>query len=407
MKTWTSDPRTVSRQRYERERTARKAAEKLLNEKSLALFEVQRARSHFLTLLSHEIRTPLNGVLGASQVLSDLHSGNPFVSSLMESGQALKSLIDTLICLAELDERRLQIETAPFDLAGLLQDMRLAFKVTADEKGLDLVLRADAQMIGAATGDRKRLREVLSAVLANAIKFTEAGMIEIGARRDGDRVRLTIADSGIGIAPEQREQIFARFHQGERFLERVHGGAGIGLSLAQELVHLMGGTIEAGASALGGAEIRMDLHLPVADDWVPYADDLTLEERGRPIHVLIVDDNPVNQMVAGAAVKAADMTFETAGNGAEALERLARERFDVVLMDIQMPVMSGDEAIRRMRAEPAIYGHAPIVVITAHSTGGGGNLYREMGANETMEKPIQFDRLTCCIRNVLSVVKAA
>jgi CheY-like chemotaxis protein/nitrogen-specific signal transduction histidine kinase len=401
----------VSRRRFDRERSARREAERLLETKSRELFTAEQTKTAFLATISHELRTPINGVLGAAQVLADTSLDGEqrrYVETISTCGASLLTLVNAVLDLVAIDSGRIKLKAERFDLVALLDEIVGTFRPITADKGLSLDLMIDAGLSRRCfVGDQIRLRHVLLSLVSNAVKYTQAGKVRVTAQIDDDgQLRLTVDDSGRGVDEADRQRIFERFERGEMFATRREEGAGLGLSLARELVELMGGRIGVGSSALGGASFWFTVPLPDArcGEGEP-APLRTSELTGR--RVLIVDDNPVNRMIACAAVRTAKMVHATAENGAEALEMLEREEFDCVLMDIQMPVMSGDEAIRRIRASDRPYRNIPIIVVTAHAVQGNAAPFLNIGANDMMEKPLAFDHLVGRMSTLLPAANAA
>lgn len=391
----------VSRCRYERERQARLEAEKLLEEKSRELYAAQQARTQFLSLISHELKTPINGVLGAGQALVPLSGGevSPHVQTLLNCGQSLNILVDTLICLAQIDTHRLELVKEPFSVCTVIDNVAAAFGPVASGKGLALVKSClnHCQELHV-VGDMRRLQQILTIIASNAVKFTDSGEVTLGAEIAEGRVQFWVSDTGPGVDEEDRERIFRRFVQGEDFNHRSSQGAGVGLSLARELVEMMGGRISVTDAASGGARFNIDLSLPTVCP-VEAKKIRRTGKSARGLHVLVVDDLAINRFVAETAVKAAGMTCEMAENGQQAIDMLEEKQFDIVLMDIQMPVMTGDEAIRWIRAADRAYRQIPIIVISAHI--GPDDDFMAIGANQTMSKPVNFEELVGCIEGVM------
>jgi signal transduction histidine kinase/ActR/RegA family two-component response regulator len=362
-----------------------------------------RARSTFLATMSHEIRTPMNGVLGMAQLLKRDETDPRQVERLdvlIDSGEYLLSILNDILDVSKIDAGRLEIVTAPEDLRAVLDRLVAFWGPRADEQGVRLGLEVADDVPAMVLVDALRLRQVLFNLVGNALKFTEAGSVDVvaeAARRDGDTVllRLAVRDTGPGIAAHHLPHLFDRFSQADGSEARRFGGTGLGLAIVRQLVELMGGQVSV-ESVLGeGSVFRVEIPLTVADAAVE-----TVAEPGageplalEALRVLAVDDNTVNLLVLDQLLTSLGLAVARAASGQEALDILARTPFDIVLTDIQMPGMTGVEVLQRLRATPGLNQHVPVIALTADVTSGGRQRYLDLGFTEHSPKPIQLPDL--------------
>ena len=362
-----------------------------------------RAKSNFLATMSHEIRTPLNGVLGMAQLLRR-DEAQPHqlarIDTLMESGEHLLSILNDILDVSKIDAGKLEIHTGVEDPRLFLDRLVGFWSARAEDKGVALVLEADDDLPPFVRMDALRLRQVMFNLVGNALKFTETGCVTIAAtvqRRTRRAVwlRLSVRDSGVGISAEHLPLLFERFSQVDESDVRKFGGTGLGLSIARQFTELMDGRIWAESRLGDGSTFHIELPLRLATPAKPRAvarravatpapaDDL------RPLAVLAVDDNAVNLTVLDQILSALGHDVTKAASGAEALQMLAARPFDLVLMDIQMPGMTGIEALRRLRQTPGENRAVPVIALTADVTSGGREHYQALGFTEHEAKPIQ------------------
>lgn len=367
-----------------------------------------RAKSTFLATISHEIRTPMNGVLG----LTDAMLTEPMAPSQREnllvvrrSGILLVSLINDLLDVTKAEAGKLTIERHDFDLSRVLDDVRALFEPAANAKQLALKIELDPATPIALRGDSMRLNQVLNNLVNNAVKFTETGEIRVRVRSVGPlQVHFEVSDTGIGIHPVQLPRLFTAFEQGDGSTTRRFGGTGLGLALAQQLVTLMGGHIE--ASSTRGQGTRFDFTLTFEPGARPHVEltppnGLTFIRSAE--HVLVVDDNPINLAVAAQLVEKAGFHARTASSAREALEVLAAHPIKLVLMDCHMPDVDGFEATERIRALKSDVAQVPIVALTASTLPEDLAQCRRSGMNEVLIKPVSLSALTAVLRRLLDV----
>jgi len=366
-----------------------------------------RAKSEFLAVMSHEIRTPLNGVLGVAALMErelTQDAMRPYVRTILDSGQSLLRLLTDALDMSRAEAGLMTFETGVVSLEAVARDLSALWSPRAEEKALALTVTCDLTGAGHVDTDEVRLKQLLNNLIGNAIKFTPSGEVAVHiAARPDDRdacLSVTVDDSGPGIAEDAAAAIFDPFNTGRA--GREGAGAGLGLAICRQIVERMNGRISVARSPRGGARFTFDLRLPLAastDHTEAAPAEPTAHET---LHVLVVDDNATNRFVAGKVLELFGCTHETAENGREAVERVQTTRFDLVLMDVKMPVMDGVEATRAIRALPGPVAGLPILALTANADPRDEADYLAAGMDGVAQKPIQPDVLLDAIRRVLS-----
>jgi CheY-like chemotaxis protein len=318
----------------------------------------------------------------------------------MDSGDYLLSILNDILDVSKIDAGRLDIMPAPEDLRLFFDRLVGFWGAGADEKGVALILTVADTVPSFALVDALRLRQVLFNLVGNALKFTEAGCVEVSvdAMPNGEGaalMHLAVRDTGMGIPPEHLPNLFTRFSQGDESEVRRFGGTGLGLAIAKQLIELMGGRIWAESEPGKGSTFRIKLPLALADGVraSPAADTLGAAEPLTGLRILTVDDNAVNLLVLDQLLSSFDHEVAKAASGAEALAALATTPFDLVLLDIQMPGMTGVEVLQELRAGDGPNRDAPVVALTADVTSGGRQRYLDLGFTEHSPKPIQIQEL--------------
>jgi signal transduction histidine kinase/CheY-like chemotaxis protein len=382
-----------------------------LKEKAEAASE---AKSQFLANMSHEIRTPMNGILGMTELAMQAESAEEqkeCLSTLRSSGDALLAILNDLLDLSKIEAGKFEIEEEPFSVRELVADAGKMFTYRMREKGLRFESTVVDSLPDVLLGDALRLRQILLNLLGNAVKFTQEGSVWLTAagERDGDRfqLRLVVRDSGIGIPLEKQGRIFEAFRQADDATARKYGGTGLGLSICVKLVTLMGGKIAVDSEPGQGSAFSIHLLLKEAppQDQVAIApqDSSMVANVVTPLKILLAEDNLVNQIVAARLLKKQGHEVTIAGDGKLAVEEFERGAFDLILMDVQMPVMDGLDATREIRLlERGHNARVPIIAMTAQTMKGDRDNCFAAGMDGFVSKPIRLPELWAAI----NVVKA-
>jgi signal transduction histidine kinase/CheY-like chemotaxis protein len=374
----------------------------LLRDSVEAAEAANRAKSSFLAMMSHEIRTPLNGVLGMAQAMaSDPLSDQQRVrlDVVRQSGEALLAILNDILDLSKIEAGKLTLEAIDFDLGEIMQGAHSAFTALANKKGLSFSLDISGAE-GVYRGDPTRVRQILYNLISNALKFTETGEIKVWAEPVQQGLRLAVSDTGVGIDPDKLASLFTKFTQADASTTRKFGGTGLGLSICRELAEMMGGEIEARSAPGEGTTffVTLQIHrvgastaasLPASDEAAGAAEDFN------SLRVLVAEDNPVNQLVIKTLLHQVGIDPVVVSNGKLAVEAWDRGDWDVVLMDVQMPVMDGLEATRTIRARErrSGRGRTPIVALTANAMAHQVTAYVTAGMDGHLGKPIDVRAL--------------
>jgi signal transduction histidine kinase/DNA-binding NarL/FixJ family response regulator len=365
-----------------------------LREEWLRAEAATRAKSEFLAVMSHEIRTPMNGVLGMAHLLLDTPLSDAQrrqVVTLRDSGQALLTILNDILDFSKMEAGRLELAHEDFDLAGVVVSVSALMMPRAREKGLALHTTVAPDVPTALRGDAGRLRQVLLNLVGNAIKFTERGAVRLdvtgGSERDGRvPLRIAVRDTGIGIAPEAQPRLFHEFSQVDTSATRRFGGTGLGLAICRRIVLAMGGEIAVESEPGAGATFTITLALePARAPLVPDGAELPTIT---PLRILLAEDNPVNRQVALGLLARDGHTVDVVEDGAAAVKAARDGRYDVILMDVHMPVMDGTAASRIIRSFPDAAGRVPIVALSASVMKDETDLCFQAGMDEFLAKPI-------------------
>jgi signal transduction histidine kinase/CheY-like chemotaxis protein len=375
-----------------------------------------KAKSAFLATMSHEIRTPLNGVLGMAQAMEgdDLTpTQRDRLTVIRQSGETLLAILNDVLDLSKIEAGKLELDEAEFDLQDLARGAYAAFTAIAAKKGVGFALSIDEAARGVFRGDSTRVRQILYNLVSNAIKFTEAGEVKVRVGRREGQLVLSVRDSGIGISPEALKRLFAKFEQADSTTTRRYGGTGLGLAICRELTELMGGTIEAESTPGEGSTFTARLPLErVADERPPAPSPPPPQADQSPeaskLRVLAAEDNEVNRLVLQTLLQQVGLSPTIVADGAQAVEAWVREDWDLILMDVQMPVMDGPSACREIRAQERMQGRArtPIVALTANAMSHQVAEYRAAGMDAFVPKPIEIGVLFAAMNEALAPPEA-
>lgn len=391
---------------FARDVTERKTALRDLRAAKEAVEAVSHTKSEFLANVSHEIRTPLNAIVGMTSLLLDapLESRRrAFAETIQTSSDALLTLIDDVLDFSKIESGRLELERQPFALVEGIQNAIDLVAPRASEKGLELSFTISEDCPMALEGDVTRVRQVLVNLLSNAVKFTEHGSVKVAVearpRAAGEHeVRLAVTDTGIGIAPEKRVHIFDAFSQADASTTRGYGGTGLGLSISRRLTERMGGRLEVDSTVGKGSTFRFSFRARAVEEIASGRGRRAVARRkvdtqlGKklPLRILVADDNPTNREVANLMLQKMGYVADLASNGQEVLEALDWRPYDVVLMDVHMPVLDGLEATRQIRRRWSAKEQPQVVAMTASIMRGDRELCIEAGMNDFLGKPV-FD----------------
>ena len=391
----------VSRQSLAQSRSALRQARALATEREAAAAAANQAKSAFLATMSHEIRTPLNGVLGMAQAMAA--DGLPTrqrerLQVIQQSGQALLAILNDVLDLSKIEAGKLTLEDSVFDLCELAAGARAVFAALAESRDLKFALVMADGAAGCYRGDPTRVRQILYNLLSNAVKFTPAGDIRVTFGATPSGLRLTVSDTGVGIEPEALVRLFNKFVQADDTTTRRFGGTGLGLAICRELAVMMDGVIRVESVPGQGSTFVVDLPLPRAQDAAaPVREAAAAPENFdvASLKVLAAEDNAVNQLVLKTLLGQIGLEPTMVGDGRKALEAWRAERWDLILMDIQMPEMDGLAATAAIRAEELASGRprTPIVALTADALAHQTASYAARGMDGWVAKPIEAARL--------------
>ncbi|HEX3363654.1 ATP-binding protein [Phenylobacterium sp.] len=368
-----------------------------------------QAKSEFLANMSHEIRTPLNGILGMAQVMARDAQGvqRDHLKVLQTSGESLLGILNSLLDLSKIEAGQIELDNHDFDLAETIATACDPLRVLAEEKGLRFEVQVDPAAAGLWSGDALRVRQVLTNLISNAVKFTHAGGVAVSVEGVADGVRFRVIDTGIGIPAAKLETVFEKFSQADGSTTRRFGGTGLGLAISRHLVSLMGGLLSLESREGEGSTFAFEL--PLIRREAPSASNVASVTRadsadlGRPLRILAAEDNPTNQLILRSLLATLDVDLTLVETGRAAVEAFTCARYDVILMDSQMPEMNGVEAtlaIRRIESDRGLE-RTPILAVTANVMSHQVAEYTAAGMDDVIAKPIEILALLNAIDQAL------
>jgi PAS domain S-box-containing protein len=376
-----------------------------------------KAKSDFLATMSHEIRTPMNGVLSMAGILSkaDIPTQHKRQAEIIKkSGEAMMVILNDVLDLSKVEAGKLELETREFSPRELIEDVAMLWRDTLEQKGITFTVNFDDTVPQSIIGDDTRLRQVLTNLLSNALKFTETGTITLALETVENNgkpmLKFSVSDTGIGIAKAQRKRLFSAFEQANNSIARRFGGTGLGLAISNKIVRLMGGGFEVESTPGKGSTFSFMIEVKAESSSIPV-------ENGTKAHankqeevgpaksqetikrsILIAEDNEINRSVLSAFLSRLPVNLTMVENGAKAVEMADAQPFDIILMDVQMPILDGVNATKQIRAGQGPCRHTPIIALTANAMPGDQKLYLDAGMTGYVSKPIDPEALFTALK---------
>ncbi|MCP3874628.1 MAG: response regulator, partial [Desulfobacteraceae bacterium] len=385
-----------------------KNLENMVTERTRELVFANRAKSQFLANMSHEIRTPMNGIIGMNSLLHDTDLTNKqleYSNGVKSSAEYLMTLINDILDFSKVEAGKLELKEIDFNIHTMLDDFISSMSFKAEQKSLELIYTIDPTIPPFVKGDPGRLRQVLNNLIENALKFTHKGKIIVRGKlkKDEDKemiLEFSVEDTGIGITADKQKTLFDNFTQADPSDTRKYGGSGLGLAISKQLTELMNGKIWVSRKKDTGSVFTFTIVVKKSDKKLPHDDSTDICSKHS---VLIVDDNPINRKVLHGLCNSLKWGADEANNGQQAVKMLEEKEYDLVFMDIQMPVMDGYEATEHIRnPDSNVLNHdIPIIAVTANANDSNKKRCLEIGMNDFLAKPVRSQHIKKALTDVI------